>query len=586
MHWTCVRMIGEGRVLVHLSRTEACDVLVIGAGAAGIRAALEPAAAGLRTLMVTKGRFGYSGATFYAKTPGWGMQAVVGETEGDSPEEHVAEIREAGQGMEDPGLARILAEEAPARFRDLLSYGVPFLAREGQPLKMVGCFSRRPRAMAAIGMDSIRSALVGRVVGSGCHVREGYHVFALVKHSGRCVGALAWTRDGVVGIRARAVVLASGGATQVYPLGLSGGEATGDGYVLGLNAGATLANMEFIQILFAITRPIPKVLLSERVFTHLPRMLNAGGREFLSDYLPQGTKVEEVLRVRSTHGPFSAGLPSRWVDIAVASEMAAGRGFPSGGVLLQLPESLLRDDRWYSSSWVRWVTSLGVDLRQGLVVAPFAQAFNGGLVIGPDAGTGVPGLYAAGEVAAGPHGADRLGGNMIAATQVFGFRAGHSALECALGTEELAEDVFRRAAAEALAAYPFREVITDGGLAPHEVIRTVRQLMHKAAYVVREGVTLAKAVDAVTELLHGYDPKHWLALGSSSVALAANSLAEVGRAVLTACLVRRESRGSHYRSDFPRPDASLCTPLGLRKSAGGLEVFSDPFSRQSGSGSS
>lgn len=566
--------------MLKVDRTEAFDVLIIGGGAAGIRAAIEAAGAGLRTAIVTKGRLGYSGATFYPKTPGWGMQAVLTGAEGDSPEEHLREIREAGQGMEDPVLARILAEEAPVRFRDLQSYGIPFLTDGSEPLRMVGCFARRPRAMAAHGMDVIRQVLVGRALSAGCLVRERHHVFGLVKHGGRCVGALAATPSGIVGLKGRAVVLATGGGTQVYRLGLSGGEATGDGYVLGLDAGAELANMEFIQILFAITRPAPKVLLSERVFTHVPRMLNVQGREFLHDYLPRGTSAEEVLAERSTHGPFSSRLPSRWVDIAVASEMVAGRGFPSGGVLLELPQSLLEDERWFSSTWVRWVSRLGIDLRQSLIVAPFAQAFNGGLVIGADTSTGVPGLYAAGEVAAGPHGADRLGGNMIAATQVFGYRAGRSAATFARGTDEVAPETFLREAAETLDVYPFREVVVDSHLSPREVVLRVKRETDGAALVVRDAAGLGTALQAVEGLLGAFDPRCWLARGSSTVALAANSLAEAARAILVACSERRESRGSHYRSDFPQPDDRYSVPLGLRKSGGVLEVFRDPFRRR------
>ena len=408
------------------------QVLVIGSGGGGIKASLEAAGRGAEVLLVSEQSFGTSGSTFYPGVPGWGMCCVL--FEGDSEEKYLEEILEAGQGAADPKLSKIIAGEATNRFKELEGYGLEFnKTQDGEYASVIPCFGKTLRGSATYGIDKIRKVMWKQLMKSGVKVRQNVTAVCLVVKDGACCGAVVIDEtNSLCFIRAKATVLATGGACGLYKYSLATKEQTGDGYRMALEAGARLINLEFIQFIPGITKPVSKTLFQEKNLDTFPKITNKDGKEFLYDYLPADVTMEQCLTERAKHGPFTNIDCSRYMDIAMIEEWRAGRAFPEGGLHMQYPESVLEDKRLSITSWLEWMSSKGIDVvNEGFDMLPHAQGFNGGIYIDENASTGVPGLFAAGETAGGPHGADRLGGAAIAATQVFGKIAGGSAAEYA-----------------------------------------------------------------------------------------------------------------------------------------------------------
>ena len=271
----------------------------------------------------------------------------------------------------------------------------------------------------------------------GISVQEDVFVTDLVVENGQCVGALALGPDGqVVLYRAGAVVLAAGGARQVFPHEEQRPliDTTGDGYAMALRAGAELTNMEYTQFMLHPVPPFP-VTVPGSHWTLFPKLTNRYGEDALQSYLPTGTSREDVFYERTLHYPFSSRDASKWLDIAFAKEISEGRGTDEGGLYLDFSAVNLGTFRPSRPQHLPGDSDVQMVLPQCPVqMRPAAHAVNGGVRIDERAASTVPGLFAAGEVASGPHGADRLGGGMVTNCQVFGARAGKYAAEYALGS--------------------------------------------------------------------------------------------------------------------------------------------------------
>ena len=419
--------------------TQHIDVIVVGGGGAACRAAIAAADSGTRVAIVVKGRLGKCGATAYKVAEMGGFTVADGQVDPeDSPEKHYDDIMAAAQGMADPQLAQIVAEEAPLALKSLEAWGVPF-ERDGERyLEFLSCFSTRPRTHVIKGHgEPIIRALIREIEKRKIPVYEDSLVTNLFIQNGECIGVGILDRLGHYRTcAAGAVVLATGGAGQLFKRNMNPPDICGDGYTLGYEAGADLINMEFMQAGIGISHPIMNVF-GPWLWSAHPQLTNATGTPFLSDYLPPGLSPEDVMDVHSAHFPFSCSDNSRYVEIALQTELTEGRGTPEDGVNL--------DFRWVTGEYLEslppdgpfrrmwpitrdFLLGRGVDvMRMPIQIACFGHAINGGLRIDGHGATTIPGLYAAGEVAGGPHGADRLGGNMLVTCQVFGARAGSGA---------------------------------------------------------------------------------------------------------------------------------------------------------------
>lgn len=545
-------------------RTVDADVLVIGGGGMAGRAAIEASRLGARVAMLMKGTFGKSGASAFKVAEAAGYNVADGLVDAaDNPEEHYKDILAAAAGTCDERLARIVAEEAPASLRELERLGVPFHMDGSRYLEVTGCFATRPRMHIIPGhAEPIVAAQRKEILSLGLPVFEHTMVTSLLVQDGACAGAVGLDGHGdLVLFRAGATVLGTGGAGQLFLLNLNPADITGDGYALGYRAGADLVNMEFMQAGLGIVHPVRNIL-NAWVWALRPRLSNAQHEEFLGRYLPPGIGAEGCMDARSGHYPFSTYDGSQFIDIAIQKELRVGRGTPRTGVYLDftttreadIPDTPRgRDARrmWgITREWIK--VNRGVDIaEQPIQVACFGHAINGGLQIDPCAESTLPCLFAGGESAGGPHGADRLGGNMILTCQVFGKRAGQSAAQRARerGVPSVSPEAVA-AEEERLARVQSRR----GPLQPARLKRRLQEAMWRHVLVVRSEESLRACLSEVERLrdqtkdLGVEGPAHLPG------ALEVENLLTVAEIMARAALLRTESRGSHYREDHPRRD--------------------------------
>lgn len=543
------------------------DVLVIGGGGAAARAALEARRQGARVTMVMKGAFGKCGATAYKVAEIAGYNVADGLVDpADTPDEHFKDILAAAAGTCDERLARILATEAPLTLPDLEEWEVP-LERDGDHyLEVVGCFASRPRMHIIRGhAEPILAALVPRLRDLGVVVVENTLITRLLTDAGSCVGAVGLAKDGeIVVFRAGATAMGTGGAGQLFLHNLNPPDVTGDGYALGYRAGAELVNMEFMQAGMGIVHPI-KNILNQWVWMLHPRVFNARGEEFLGRYMPPGVTPEQCMDARSDHYPFSCYDGSQWLDVAIQKELLEGRGAPQGGVYVDfsetsedtLPHTRRGDEirkMWrITRQWL--LEEKHLDVSKGPVqVACFGHAINGGMRIDENTSTTIDGLFASGEAAGGPHGADRLGGNMVLTCQVFGRRMGMAAAQKALASKT----PWKADHAVSEEESRLKELgARRGTIKPLELKRRIQEAMWRGLLVVRSEEKLAQCLTDLAGIRADWDANLRVEdQRDVRQALEVDNMLLVGEIMVRAARLRGESRGSHFREDWQGRDDS------------------------------
>jgi len=547
------------------------EVLIIGGGGAGIKSGIKAAENGAEVLIVTKATFGRTGATFYPGTPGWGMDAIL--FEGDTADYFYEEILEAGAGAADRKLARILADECTMCFRELEEYGLVFSIdpNTGEYNGVIPCFGKRKRGAAAYGMDKIRNVMWSKLKRLGVCIRSGINIISLVIDSGKCVGAVGFDElSHLVFFRAKAVILGTGGGCGLFKYSLATPDQTGDGYMFALNAGAKLTNIEFIQFIPGLTWPVPGLLFQEKNLDTIPEFTDKNGNDILKKYLPNDVSIEECLVERARHGPFSNATISRYVDIAMYEEWLKGNTCPSGGIHIQYLPKVLSDQRFPIKAWLNWMSESGVDpVNQGFDMIPHAQCFNGGIYISEDASTGITGLFAAGETAGGAHGADRLGGAAIAATQVFGSRAGISAAKYASSTS-FSDTSLDYASETVISAY-YKD---EGGVIDiTAATEMIRKIMWRNAAIVRNSSKCTEGIRRLEEIEASFNPmKHFEQNIQIRKVSELYSYLTLSKSLLNLIEFRKESRGPHFRDDYPGSNDNFRGMATLSKRGNEIEI--------------
>ena len=557
--------LGSGRLT---SRRMETDVLVIGGGCAAARAALEARAAGAEVLVVVKGAFGRCGATAFRVSDIGSFSIADGcRDPEDGPEHHFQETMDAGMGVCNPALVRVLAEDAPRVISDFERLGIPFMEENGKHLLHVACFGRRPRMHIVEGfgypvLAKFRKEIENR------NILILSHTLAtdLAVRNNRCVGALALDHENqAIAIEAGSTILATGGAGQLFLHTLYPSDLTGDGYGMALRAGVDLVNMEFMQM--GIGLATPKLLLGNWVWALQPKAVNRAGEPILLKYLPANVSVEECMEDKSKHWPFSVEHLARHIDIAIFRESGQQAVKKEHTVFLDArnQRDKIREDHPLLGMRFRWLLNHGVDIRSNPVaVRNYSHSFGGGVRIDSLGRSSLPGLYAAGEAAGGMHGANRVGGNMLLACQVFGARAGRNAAQEALGTRSCipAETMDQLLAA-------MNEMRGKGKRESLPRIRKrIQNLFQAKLMVIRNQKWLQEALDGVRELREDLRELRTDRPRDLKQLLELRNLLDVGEVVAASALRRRESRGSHYREDFPNRDERLSCPVIVRSEAG------------------
>lgn len=499
-----------------------CGVLVVGTGLAGIRSAIAAAKTGQPVILCSAGKL-FSGSSFYPGT--WGLGLIGPDGEGDEAD-LVDSILTLGAGMADQRIVRSFVRGINPAIEELKAMGVRLKAAENKDQKdFIPCFDRKHRNWNGILFDSAREVFSRQLKELGVQVMERTEVLKLTKNGGRVDGAVIAMDGGIHWVRAGAVVLCSGGLGGLYSYRLTTDDVHSTGHALALEAGAALKNLEFMQIMPGFVSPCPKTIFNEKTFRYL-RM--------------EGVPMDQdLLELRSTHGPFTSRLADRAVDFAILRHQG------EEGVLCRYDPSLQKNTPEFITTYFDWLRSThGLTMADPFRIALYAHAANGGIVIDEHGFTGVPGLYAAGEITGGMHGADRIGGLSTANGLVFGARAGKAAAEDIHMTVRNAVDYAP-------------EYLPDGAGKQ----KALRGLMTRHGLVDRNEAGLQTAIDilnSIRSLPTAPDGVSWAELVRSQRVQHQITLA---RCVLTAQLLRRESRGSHFRSDYPARDDALASSI-------------------------
>ncbi|HJJ46569.1 MAG TPA: fumarate reductase subunit A [Methanocorpusculum sp.] len=507
-------------------------VLVIGSGGAGIRAALEAVKYG-SVCIVSKTITGKGGCTVMAEG---GINAAVNPA--DSCKAHFEDTVKGGAYLNDRALAEALTADAPARINELMEWGACFELTENDALAQRPFggqkFARTCYAGDHTGHEIVMT-LLEKLRGSDVEIRDETTVLSLITSGGVVCGAVVIDSAGnLSAITADAVVLATGGAGQLYPVTTNSTAGTGDGYALAYRAGAKLIDMEEVQ--FHPTGAVKPADSRGRLITEAVRgeggiLLNAAGERFMENY--DAERME--LSTRDV------------VSRSISTEISEGRGTASGGVFLDvshLPSDVIESRLPLMLS--QFLKS-GIDIRkEAMEVAPTAHHFMGGVAISPEGKSSVAGLFAAGEVSGGVHGGNRLGGNALAETQVFGKRAGESAGKytglCAADAASAAEEALLRTEKEIESLY-------SGTVSPASVKKELQNLMWKNVGIYRNELDLRVAEREIKRLSSAN--LKITSVTEAAAAFTVKNMLTVAALVVNGALLRRESRGAHTRTDIP-----------------------------------
>jgi len=579
--------------------THEYDVVVVGAGGAGLRAAIEASAQGVKTALICKSLLGKA-HTVMAEG---GIAAAMGNIyPEDNWQVHFRDTMRGGKMLNNWRMAQLHAQEAPERVYELERWGALF-DRTGD-----GRISQRPFGghrydrLAHVGdrtgLEMIRT-LQQHAVHQGIDVFMEVTVSSLLKDGDRISGAVAYQRESghIMVFNAKSVVLATGGIGKAWKVTSNSWEYTGDGHSLAYQAGADLIDMEFVQYhpTGMVWPPsVRGILVTEGVRGDGGTLRNSAGERFMFRYIPEFFKAETADteeeadrwygdKVNNRRTPDL--LPRDEVARAINSEVKAGRGSPHGGVFLDIASRRTPDEirRRLPSMYHQFMKLADVDITAvPMEVGPTCHYVMGGVRVDADTGAStVPGLFAAGEVAGGMHGANRLGGNSLSDLLVFGRRAGAGAVEYANGLATSPR--VDQGQADAIVTEMMGYFERDGGENPYSVQKDLQETMQELVGIIRTQSELEQALAKIQELkeradntsVEGnrqYNPGWHLAMDLKS-------LLAVSEASCLAATERKESRGGHTREDYPGTDPEWGRHnIAIRRAEdGGMFVTKEPL---------
>jgi succinate dehydrogenase/fumarate reductase flavoprotein subunit len=554
--------------MIHLET----DVLVVGAGGAGMYAAIAAARSGADVILADKSMIGRGGATIMAQMT---TAAALGEEEPDSWEKHLEDTLDAGRGLCDEALSAILCEEAIDRIREMDDWKVGWARKDGKITGVMAPGHSVPRCVYVDFLNTgpaVAKCLRTQVARADSALRiSGLAINDVVVDNGVAIGAVGWNLEDAtpVTIAASAVVLAAGGLTRLYARNSASINMNGDAYAMALRAGAELIDMEFPQF-FPIGHLAPRLVGMDPImwdpfrYKLGGRLFNADGEEFLHRY--GGEDAEKYTTTRDI------------ISYGITKENEAGRATENGGAYLSfrhLSEEVLREA---FGPVIDKLANNGIDLTERDVeVSPIAHYHMGGIRVNGSMETCVPGLYAAGEAVGGANGANRLSGNAIPEAFVFGERAGRFAAEYARGCNRNWDAGAAAEHVDRLNAMIGRQTDANGEKAAlGSMWAELQQLMWEKVGVLRTGEKLKAALSRIRNMraeLDGISPAD-----DSEFNLTMQDWYDLRSALLTAesvtlaAINRTESRGAHQREDFEQTDPGQTHNQRLRLDGGGAFV--------------
>lgn len=527
------------------TKTISSDVLIIGSGGAGARAAIEVDNAGLKALIVSKGLSFRSGCTGMAEG---GYNAVFKAVdEEDTIDAHIYDTLKGGSYLNDSKLVDILVNESPKRLIDLENYGALFDRQESGKINQRAFGGQQYRRTCFQGdrtgheiITALKEEITKRDIETLDEVMVTNLILSQDARPPRVIGAvgLDLKNSDIIFLQAKSVIIATGGAGQLYPVTSNTVQKNGDGYALAWNVGANLIDMEEVQFHpTGMVAPESKkgVLVTEAVRGEGGILLNKNKERFMKKYSPE--KME--LSTRDV------------VARSIYTEIIEGRGTENGGVYLDISHLDADVIEEKLETMVLQFKDVDVDItKEPMEVAPTAHHFMGGVKINENCESSIANLYAAGEASGGVHGANRLGGNALADTQVFGKIAGENAAEAAKTVDFEENPEMFKAEEDRITG-----LIKDGSIKPQELKKRIKKLMWEKVSIIRNEKNLNEALKELMEMekslndLKVEDKKQYNT--DLQTALEVINMVQIATLVVKSAILRRESRGAHFREDYP-----------------------------------
>jgi len=581
------------------------DVLVIGAGGAGLRAAIEASASGLSVGLVCKSLLGKAHTVM---AEGGIAASLANVDQRDNWKVHFADTMRGGQYLNNWRMAELHAKEAPERVRELEAWGALFdRTKDGRILQRNFGGHKYPRLAHVgdrTGLEMIRT-LQDHGIHQGIEVHMECTITTLLKDESRVAASFGYDREkGRFKLfQAKAIILATGGIGRAYKITSNSWEYTGDGHALAYQAGADLMDMEFVQFhpTGMVWPPsVQGILVTESVRGEGGILLNKDGRRFMFEDIPElyrnQTADNEEEGCRYTQGDPDARRPPELltrdhIARCIVREIKEGRASPHGGVYLdiswikkKLPNAEEIIKKKLPSMYHQFKQLADIDItKEAMEVGPTTHYMMGGVRVDADSQMStVPGLYAVGECAAGLHGANRLGGNSLSDLLVFGKRAGEHAARFAKehGASKIDDKQVEEAASAALK--PFEPDGDPRGANPYQVQYDLQEMMQRLVGIVRREGEMLQAVDELRKLRERagrvrangnreYNPG-W------HTALDLQNLLTVSEMIALAALERKESRGAHFREDYPIKNETFghCNIVVRKDADGRMAILREP----------
>ncbi|EPB9412279.1 FAD-binding protein [Clostridium perfringens] len=521
------------REKVKLKKDKECDVFVMGAGIAGIMAAIEASNNGQKVIISSSSNI-FSGSSFYPGT--WGL-GLIGPEDRNDEEDLAKTIKEVGCNVVDEELVETFVKNINPSIDLLKEMGVKLKeANNSGEKEFIPCFDHKNRNWNGILFESAKKVLDHKLKSNGVLEYPFSEVIEIVKEDNKIIGViLINSLNKLEFIKCKALVIASGGIGGLFKYRLNTTDITGMGQALALKVGCNLINIEFMQMMPGYIKPCPKTIFNEKTFKYIEAR-NEEGEDVFKDI----ENLKEKLEKRSTYGPFTSRLDSKDIDYAIFKEFMQNKN----GVTVRYKDSLKNNMPEFIEVYFKWLKeNKHLTPDDEINIGIFFHAANGGISINKWAETKVEGLFAAGECTGGMHGADRIGGLSTANGLVFGKIAGKSASRYASskGLSEKEEVEFE--------AY---EIEGAGDL-----ILEVQEIMFKNAMIEKSEVGVKNSLLKLEEISKGFVYKKEVNMENlrNSYRLENNIL--LCKAILKAIDLRKESRGSHYRYDYPNCDKNM-----------------------------
>lgn len=557
------------------------QVLVVGAGLAGISAAMKAAESGSDVIVSTAAHF-CSGSSFYPGTWGLGMIAPMDEADKDNLLKNIDEV---GSGIADLKLSKVLVDQIGSRINELEEMGVKFKRPDNLEAdnSLIPCFDTKHRKWYGYTFKSARPVFKNKISELKINVLEKTEIIKLIVKDNQFKAALGIDEENnLILIKAEAVVLASGGIGGLYQHSLNTSDLNGYGQVMAFEAGCKLTNVEFIQFIPGYLKPNYKTIFNERTFEYAV-ITDKNGDNILKKYLPAEVDEAEILKKRAAHGPFSSRLESKYVDFALFKEYLKNEDHNFYN--LRYKEEIKNSDSLMIREYFEWLEKeKGITAADPISIVPFEHALNGGVLIDQNAATNVSGIYAAGEITGGMHGADRIGGLATANSLVFGKIAGQSASEY---QKSKADNSYESEFLQ-LEIDNFIENVNFNVNEIESKIKNLRKIMWENASILRSEAGLVNSLDYLNKINMEIEANNRnIKIGLKSLEqlrknIKLKNYLKLSEILLRAMLLRKESRGSHYREDFPTEDKNYRTNILINKNKNKIDYHFSKLNSEGG----